>query len=237
MTAFLIPPVLFLFCCLPAVVWISFWEQEDAHKAPFWLLTVSFVAGLIAVGVSIPAQSWAQQFISNQNTLLIVWAGIEELVKALIAVLFILTRPQVREPVDVVVYMLVIALGFAALENTLYLLDPIKEGQILYGLLSGHVRFIGATLVHMVSSAAIGVLLSFAFYQNMTRKILMFLPGLFLAILIHAGFNIAITHVSQEKIFFVLLVIWGLFAALIIVMEDVKRIVDNRFKPSTRTLL
>ena len=61
-----------------------------------------------------------------------------------------------KEPIDAMIYCIVVALGFAALENTFFIMDPLLNGEVTKGLLTGNMRFIGSTLVHIVSSASIG---------------------------------------------------------------------------------
>src|SRR6185503_954988 len=89
--------------------------------------------------------------------------------KFLAAAATVLWRWEDDEPIDPVMYMVAVALGFAAVENTLFLISPLAGGTLLQTLLTGNLRFVGATLLHVLSSAAIGVALALSFYKP--RKI------------------------------------------------------------------
>jgi RsiW-degrading membrane proteinase PrsW (M82 family) len=52
------------------------------------------------------------------------------------------------------------ALGFAAIENMYYIIDYIHNYKYLQSLVDGGYRFIGATLLHIITSAAIGIFIS-----------------------------------------------------------------------------
>ena len=47
-------------------------------------------------------------------------------------------------------------------------------------------RFIGATLLHVVASATIGIFISFAFYKNRFSKFFMTIIGLIVAVTLHS---------------------------------------------------
>ena len=78
--------------------------------------------------------------------LLLVWAAIEELVKFSAISLVALRSVYFDEPVDALIYMITVALGFAAIENSLFLLAPLLDGDLTGSLLTGNLRYMGATL-------------------------------------------------------------------------------------------
>ncbi|HET9641610.1 MAG TPA: PrsW family glutamic-type intramembrane protease, partial [Candidatus Paceibacterota bacterium] len=83
-------------------------------------------------------------------------------------------------------------LGFAAAENMLYLLAPIAKGQIAAALSTDHIRFLGSTLVHVVSSSAIGFALAFTHGSGAFLRESAAAVGLILAIALHTAFNMLI---------------------------------------------
>ena len=83
------------------------------------------------------------------------------------AAYFVALRARVYdEPLDAIIYLVTVALGFSALENALFLWGPLKEGDILRTIVTGDLRFIGATLLHTLSSATIGIALALSFYKS-----------------------------------------------------------------------
>jgi RsiW-degrading membrane proteinase PrsW (M82 family) len=99
----------------------------------------------------------------------------------------ILKTSSIDEPIDVPLYMIVAALGFATIENIILFYN-----QSTMLLASPFVlvfsRFLGATLLHVLCSGIIGYFLAQSFYHLRQRKILLII-GFTLAISIHASFN------------------------------------------------
>ena len=62
--------------------------------------------------------------------------------------------------------MITAALGFASLENTLFIIKTFSDGGILSGVDIGNMRFIGATLLHTASSAIVGAFMAFSLRKN-----------------------------------------------------------------------
>lgn len=219
---------------LPALFWLWFWLRQDSRcPEPRSLIFLAFIAGMVAVPIVIPFEKWAQG-IWTGTTLIIVWAAIEEVAKLALAYVAVLRRKALNEPVDAVIYMITVALGFAALENTLFLLDPLLKGDILVSITTGNLRFLGATLLHTVSSAVIGIAIAFSFYKKKkTRRTYLF-TGVILAIVLHALFNFFIIESSGEKILYVFFGVWVAVLALILSFEHVKRIKRPQFLKKRR---
>ena len=70
------------------------------------------------------------------------------------------------EPLDGVIYLVTAALGFSALENVFFLITPAQGGDLLRTIVTGDLRFIGASLLHTLASATIGVSLALSFYKG-----------------------------------------------------------------------
>lgn len=210
---------------VPAVLWLMFWLYEDRKSPePRGLIMLAFFAGMISVGFAMLLELGAKVFFAG-TTLVILWAVIEESCKFAVAYLFVLRNRAVNEPVDVIIYMITVALGFAAIENTLFLLDPISNGFIADSILTGNLRFIGSTLLHVLASATVGVALAFTFYKSKMAHEFALFTGLILASILHALFNFFILKnngdVELMKTFFA---VWLGVIVLILVFERIKRI-------------
>jgi len=144
-------------------------------------------------------------------------ALIEELFKYLIVRNFIIFSKDVDEPLDVMLYLVICALGFAALENLLLIFTtviPTTETEFLHFIF---IRFIGATFLHTLASGTLGFFLAISFFGKKTRKSL-FLVGLLLAVFMHGLYNFSILSLqgtnqilAQAAILFVLALFtsWG----------------------------
>src|SRR3989338_5236865 len=208
---------------LPALLWLAFWLLEDrCEPEPKRYIFYCFVLGM----ATIPLVLWGEKLVAHYLTgplLLVAWAGIEEVCKFGAAYFAALRWSVFDEPLDAVIYMVTAALGFAAIENTLFILSPLENGNILQTIMTGNLRFIGATLLHTLSSATVGLALAFAFYNRASIRRLAALGGVILAVLLHALFNLSILGKGSSSIFWIFLLIWlGIIGALLLV-ERVKQ--------------
>jgi len=216
---------------LPALLWLWFWLRQDKRcPEPRGLLILAFIAGMIAVPLVIPLEHWASGVFSGSIVVVVIlWAVIEEVMKFLGAYFSVLRNKAVNEPVDMIIYMITVALGFAALENTLFLLSPIGNGFLVESILTGNLRFIGATLLHVMASATVGALLAFSFFKKETMRRVALFWGLILASALHALFNFFILKSNGDvDLLFTFLGVWLGIILLILVFEKVKRIQNPR---------
>ena len=210
---------------LPALFWLYFWLKEDKLKPePRSLIMLSFFGGMIAVLVALFAEKTVKDIVASNIILLAIYAPIiEELFKFFVAYLSVLKRKEDDEPIDPIIYLISSALGFAALENVLFLISPLEGNNIITGIATGNLRFIGATLLHVVASASIGIFIGFSFYKS---RFLNFYDhyrahhcdniALF--------FNFFIIKGTSESILGVFAGLWIAVIFLILILEKIKRI-------------
>lgn len=208
----------FLGGLLPSFIWLYFLLKEDARcPEPRKLIALAFIAGMVAVPLALPLEQYAKAHIIGTLPLLTAWALIEELLKYVMAATFILWRHAVDETPDYVIYMITVALGFAAAENMLFLLTPLLDGHIITSFFIGNVRFLGATLLHVVASASVGFALAFSRGYRPSGRIIASASGLILAIALHTAFNMIIiqggTSIGLTAFFLVWMVAVIFFAA------------------------
>lgn len=216
----------FLFGLIPAIFWLWFWLRED-HKnpEPILLIIIAFIAGMAVVPVALPLQKMAIDIYRDGN-LILVWVIIEEILKYAAALLIIFWNREVDEPIDFVIYMIAIALGFSSLENALFVLTPFSDHAYETVVVTGSFRFLGASLLHVLASATIGIFIGFAFYLSKLKKVLYGLYGLFIAVTLHALFNFFIIKASEpgkeNGVLVVLLFVWMGVIILFLLFEKIK---------------
>jgi len=211
---------------LPALLWLWFWLQEDRlHPEPRSMIIRTFIAGMFAVPLVLPLEQLIQKNYAFDITLVVfLWACAEELFKWLAVYLAAFDTKEYDEPIDAVVYMLTGALGFAAMENVFFLITSISNTNVVESLVTGNLRFIGATLLHVLSSGVIGLFMGLSFCKSGLAKKTYLLFGLALAILLHTLFNVYIIRDGGTSIFIIFCFVWVAVLLLIAGFEKVKRI-------------
>ncbi len=209
---------------IPAFLWLWFWlKEDDKSPEPRGLLLLTFIIGMISVFVVLPIEKLFGTITDNPKLLTIIWSAIEEIVK-FVAIYFIALKSRdADEPIDFAIYMMTGALGFAALENALFLIDPVTLGNATVSLLTGNFRFLGAMLLHTVASGIIGIALGLAFYQSRLIKKTFLVIGLFGAITLHSVFNFLIIN-SDKGLFSVFSLLWGVTIIILLLFEQLRRI-------------
>ncbi len=175
--------------------------------------------------------SW--QFINNLDVkkgfLVIIIAPVtEELLKLILTYNICLRRKINDEPIDASIYMLTTALGFAAVETAIFLTETMSRGNIVDTLIASNFRSIGPMLIHIVSSATLGLFIGLAFYKSKAIKFLYLILGLFMAIVLHSFFNffIILNDSTHNFSFFwaACLGTWIFVIILLIFFEKVKKV-------------
>lgn len=214
--------VAFVAGLIPAIFWVWFWLREDSYKPePYFLIAITFIAGMAVVPIALPLQRLAIDLYPETSVMLI-WVVIEELCKYAVALAIVFWNREVDEPIDMVIYLIVIALGFAALENALFVFNPLMGGDYFNSALTGGFRFLGATLLHVLASGTIGMFLAFTYYKPKATQMLAGTLGLFMAIVLHGLFNFFIMGASGTTILGVFLFVWIGIIILFLLFERIK---------------
>ncbi|OGM90401.1 hypothetical protein A3J77_02290 [Candidatus Wolfebacteria bacterium RBG_13_41_7] len=149
----------FILGLLPSFAWLVFFLKEDVHPEPKKMLLKVFLLGFFITFIVIAIQFLFQDIFSFYKIAggnpfsLFVFALSEEVLKFL-AVYFVIRKSKFfDEPVDAMIYMITAALGFAMLENLAIMFSITGVSEAL-GVIT--IRFVGATLLHALSSAIVG---------------------------------------------------------------------------------
>lgn len=211
---------------LPALFWLWFWLREDTvHPEPRALIMLVFFAGMCAAPLAIMPQGIVMGIFGRGTIITIVlWALIEELLKYGAAALMAFRKTTLVNPIDALMYLITAAVGFSATENILFLLNPLNKGDILNSIITGNIRFVGASLLHITASAIIGCFIALAYYKSPARKTFYLFSGFLFAIALHAIFNFFIILGEGTQIFTVFSLLWVSVILLLLAFEKVKRI-------------
>lgn len=211
---------------LPALLWFWFWmHEEHEHHESKGTIALVFVLGMIGVAVAYFFQrifkfGFDLNYYSKES--LFIFSMIEEIVKFLCAYVIAFRTKVYDEPIDAFIYLMSAALGFAALESTLFLITPLLHGDTIAGVVAGGQRFMGASLLHVVSSGCLSIFLAYAYYKRRIVKEFVTIIGLLCAGLLHWLFNLLIIHSEEQSAFLPFAFVWMSSILLIFALEKVK---------------
>ena len=221
---------------LPPLIWLFFYLQEDRHPEPKALILSTFIGGIIAAIGAIFAEC-AFFLVLTRNSCenpdifflvnpLILFAGIsliEEYAKYLAVKFIALRNKNFDEPIDAMIYMMTAAMGFAAFENQLFLIfTPLFRDNFFAGLTLTASRFLGANLLHALSSGILGFFLARAWFHP-RRHHFIFL-GAIIAGILHTIFNylILIRDDLEQGILYVVLLLAIMTIVVLIEFQRLK---------------
>lgn len=151
-------------------------------------------------------------------------ALIEEVMKFSAAYIVAFRSKAFDEPIDAVIYMVTAALGFSAIENALFLFNPLSSGNVLDTIITGNLRFVGASILHVMASAVVGLTLALCFYKARSVRRHMVFLGIITATVLHTIFNLSIMSNSGNNTFITFLILWFSVVGLLLFFEKIKRI-------------
>lgn len=199
----------------PSIIWLLFFLRKDVHPESNRMIILVFLLGMVIVpavaivecipiGFNINGEikCFLPSFLENfpWGGLLYIFLGVaavEEIAKYLVVKFKVLRDPEFDEPLDVMLYMIIAALGFAAIENILVLFSPEKPLVILEASFIILFRFVGATFLHALSSGTIGYFLARSFFSPKQKGKLLF-AGFALGICLHGLFNLSIIKIGES---------------------------------------
>lgn len=218
-------PILIIFALLPSIIWLLFYLRQDAHPEPKKMILKIFFYGALAALPVIFIQMGLREIITELPVppflVLLIYvfvavAFMEEFFKYLVFKDKALPSSEVDEPLDVMLYLIVAALGFAASENIGKFLTPeiyglqIKEIVIKTGLV-----LISSTFLHALASGTLGYFLAMGFIGPKKRTMFIII-GFFLATFLHGLYNLSIIAVEGYLALllpFIIIVCLALFTA------------------------
>ena len=211
---------------IPSLLWLWFWLREEEGSEPNILLAIVFFMGMLSVIAVLPIEQLVKSVVSSSTGQIILWASAEELLKYLAVLVIIYKTNNANKPIDWPIYMITAALGFAALENALFLIKPLSvagsTSAILAATSLGQLRFLGANLLHTIASGTIGIAIGMSFFmEKMGKKMFLFF-GFIIAIALHSAFNFFIikNNGSELEIFAFL---WVVTIIVMLLFEKVRR--------------
>lgn len=213
-----------VFGMIPSLLWLFFWLREDReHPEPRGLLFFTFAAGMLAVLFVLPLERFIGTWGLSSPHETIAWATAEELLKFAAFFVIMWHSPELDEPLDYPIYCITAALGFAALENALFIIHPVVAHDTLVSFLTSNMRFLGSTLLHSATGALVGIGLGLSYFKTPLTQKFYGLMGFFAAVALHATFNFFIIKDSGENFLQVFGFLWVITIIIMLLFEKLRR--------------
>ncbi len=230
--------LLILFGLAPSIIWLLYFLRKDVHPEDNRQVIKIFLYGVL---VAIPAAmiqlgtfDWLSPWKDNiWKTIFIAIFGvalIEELVKYLVVRDKVLKSPHFDEPMDLPLYMIISALGFAAAENILIIAGADKNPLFAIDSLATRMaltslcRFISATFLHALASGTLGIFMALSFFKTRNRKTRLFV-GFALAVFLHGFYNLSIMTIEGSfRLLIPLIILANLAVILTIGFKKIKEL-------------
>ncbi|MFH0852140.1 MAG: PrsW family intramembrane metalloprotease [bacterium] len=191
---------------VPSVIWLFFYLRKDKHPESNSMVVKIFMWGMIIGPIAIILELLARWFLKPMGLehffqslsigqsapyffASIVFAApiIEEGLKYGVVKFRVLKHPEFDEPLDAMLYMIIAALGFAAIENLLLVFQrpfmPLEKVVALSTL-----RFVSAIFLHALSSGLLGYWLAKSIREP-AKKFRFLATGFVIAISCHSIYN------------------------------------------------
>jgi RsiW-degrading membrane proteinase PrsW (M82 family) len=201
---------------LPGFAWLVFYMGESPRPEPKRLIAFTFIVGMafgfFTVAIENIFSNWASGIGIQELSLLSLFglAIIEEVMKFTAAYFAINRNPEFTEPVDAMIYMIVAALGFATLENIGAISGITPSAAFIPAVLETvSLRFVGATLLHTLTSGIVGYYWALGIVRGKVARYLAI--GLPVAAILHAAFNYLILTYGDAIYSVIFLMVVGFF--------------------------
>lgn len=214
---------LILLAVIPGLALILFFYFRNRYKKePSFPIVIAFSLGAI---VLLPASATsnllqrATGWFSGEPRILKIFLGaffiaglVEETWKFFVVRFYCYHRPEFDEPYDGIMYSTAVSLGFATLENIIYVFGP----SILGGLRIGILRAFLAVPSHAFYGVLMGYFLGEAkFVKNRTEESLLGLLGLTLAIVAHGLYDFLVIALPYRPLLVASLIVFALLGWVI----------------------
>lgn len=191
--------LILIFSLVPTLFLIGFVLYTDRKsKEPTKNILICFLSGILTITLASYLENLVMPYFSNNIILIYVWAFIEELSKIAIFFLFIFDNKHYDDIYDGLVYMTIIALSFAGLENIMY---AFSESTVSNSISLALMRDFTTVPLHVICGIVIAYFLSLGnFSKDKNKKYINFGLSILIPSLIHGTFNSLMSLLGSVKI-------------------------------------
>jgi len=171
----------------PVIFWLWYFYRKDLEPEPLYVIRNCFLAGVVIV---IPAAILEQLAFNGGVVILTVFVApvVEECLKFAACYIVAYKGPNFDEPMDGVICAVAVALGFASLENVMFLYQAYQQGTDVLSITT-LIRAFFTVPGHALFAVMWGYALGKAKFSDLDTARSLILKGLALGIAVHAAFN------------------------------------------------
>lgn len=184
------------------IIAIYIYIRDKYEREPLSLLLKALLAGGLSTIPIIFVNGWLEGYADYFSGLqrvgyiaFVVAAFVEEFFKFTVLYLLIWRNREFNEKFDGIVYAVFISLGFALVENIMYVVS--------YGEVTGYMRALTAVPAHALFGVTMGYYFAFAKFGSKRRE-LNFVKALFWPILLHGVYDFIL--MSQNRFYLLLFI-------------------------------
>ena len=160
--------IVLLVSLIPSLILVGVTLYSDRKsREPNKNILICLFSGVFTISLARFFEQFIAPYISNDISLTYIWAMIEELSKILIFYLFIFDNKYYDDIYDGPVYMAIIALSFAGLENLMY---AFSESTIDKSVSLALMRDLTTIPLHVICGVVIGYFLSLGNFSKSKKK-------------------------------------------------------------------
>lgn len=180
--------VILFFSFVPALMLVGFVLRSDKKsKEPSKNILICLLSGILTISLAQFFERLVMPYFQNNVILTFIWATIEELSKISIFYLFLYDNKYYDDIYDGVVYMALIALSFAGLENIMY---AFSESTVQDSISLAIMRDFTTIPLHVICGIVIGYFLSLGNFSKVKdKKLKNFAFAIIIPSLIHGTYN------------------------------------------------
>jgi RsiW-degrading membrane proteinase PrsW (M82 family) len=177
-----------------ASIIIFFYAKDKNDREPFGVLLMSFLAGCLSILPAIILEQALPFFVPGANgyslisvaiyTFIIIAAS-EEFSKFIFLRYYAYKKPSFNEPYDGIIYAIMVGMGFATVENLMYVFGAESVGAA-WG--TAGLRAVTAVPAHATFAAVMGYYVGLAKFNKGNEKKLLF-RGFLLATILHGFYD------------------------------------------------
>ncbi len=177
-----------------AAIIIFFYSKDKNDREPFGVLLMSFLAGCLSILPAIILEQALPFFVPGANGFslfsvaiytFVIIAASEEFSKYIFLRYYAYKKPSFNEPYDGIIYAIMVGMGFATIENLMYIFGADTVGAA-WG--TAGLRALTAVPAHATFAAVMGYFVGLAKFNKGKEKQLLF-RGFLLATILHGFYD------------------------------------------------